>query len=239
VKWTKSFLLHPMFNRFNLLFLAGGFGAAIFTDVPYLGWIVVGGEALYLFVRGALDRSTLPAFHLRGLPFKDRQRYLHLWSTADHVRRDLEANKHRFAAMSASRHQINRLLRSFLELLLLKHRLESYFRARRGNYDLEISRLRQRLIVADEKDKVLLQNNLQVLEKRQAVYADLLRLAASLDTRLDTIEHSLRLLAEVSVGMGDPVEVTSQVEVILANVEDAESFVHELHGVVDPLRVRG
>ena len=238
MKWIKSFLLHPFFNRFNLLYLLAGFGGAIFTDVPHLGWIVLGGEALYLGVRGALDRSALPAFQLRRLPYKDRQRYLQLWAMADRAKHDLATNKNLYAAMSASRQQIGRLLSSCLELLILRHRLDRYVNARRGNYDSEIAKLRARMALADEKDRALLQSNLQVLEKRQAVYADLLRLGASLETRLNTIEHSLRLLGEVSVGMSDPAEVNTQVEVILANVEDAESFVHELHGVVDPLRVR-
>lgn len=237
MKWTKSFLLHPWFNRFNLLYLAAGLVATISVPVDGVGWAVVLGEAAYLLVRGVLDRGGAPALQMRRLPYKSRNRYLQIWQTADQVRTDLKINKHTAVGLPASYRQVNRLLRTFLELSLLHDRIDRYLRSRRVNYAQEIAKANQRMAAADENERRLLASNIEVLQKRKVVTADLVKRLKSIESRLDATENSLRLLSEVSIGLSDPAEVSSQVEVILANVEDAESFVHELQEVVAPLRV--
>jgi len=238
VKWKKSFLLHPWFNRFNLLYLAVGLTATVALPVDNLGWFVLGGEVLYLAVRALIDRGANPWLRLRRLPYRERHRFIAAWAAADRAEQDLRLNDNLAAALSASREQVERLLQSFLELLLLRQRIDHYLRFRQTDYAAEIAKARSRMAGAAEHERQLLQNNISVLEKRRKVYQDLFKRQQSIDSRLDAIENSLKLISEAGVGLIDPGEVTGQVEVILSNVEDAENFVNEMNEVVLPLRVR-
>lgn len=239
MKWTKSFLLHPWINRFNLLYLAAGAVATISVPVDNIGWFVLAGEAVYLFARSVLDRGNLPAFQIRKLRTRARARYLKIWNIADHMKHDLNAGRHTAAGLTASVEQVDRLRHSFLELLLLHRRIEQYTQRQQINYPGKIARLNRDIAVAaDPAQQAMLQSNLLLLKKRQKVYQDLRQRAKTIEARLDAIENSLQLLSEVGIGLIDPAEVSQQVEVILTNVEDAETFVNEMAEVVLPLRVR-
>ena len=239
MKWIKSFLLHPWFNRFNLLYLFGGFAAmGLAQPAEYFVWSWLGGEAAYLLIRGWLDRSETPLFLLRRLPYKERNQHLQLWENARRVRHDFAANQHQVAALAGHQGQLKRMMNSHLELLLLRSRLDGYFRSLRINYDEEIARTKARLSIAPEAEKGLLEQNLQVLLKRRSTFADLIERRRALDTRLETIENAVGLLREIGYGLTNPAEVADQVEVLMSNVADAETFANELHRVVAPMRVR-
>lgn len=237
MKWIKSFLLHPWVNRFNLLYLFAGLTAVMTVPGDYnLGWFVLGGEAAYLTVRGILDRSRLPAFQLRRLPAKERQRYLRLWETARRVEEDLQANSHRIGAMSASATQVKSLLKSFLELLLAGRRIDSNVLGRRIDFNAEILKANAQKAAAQEAERTILDRNIEVLKKRQENYLELVEKRRLIDHRLGAIENAIELLAEVGAGLSDSSEAADQVQVILSNVEDAQSFVEELNQVIAPIQ---
>jgi len=239
VKWIKSFYLHPWVNRFNLLYLVAGALATATAPVDNIGWFVLAGEALYLLVRGALDRSDMPQFRIRKLPIRARMRYVKIWDIAERMKRDLDSNLHFAAGLTASVGQVDRLRHSFLDLLLLHQRIVQYTRWQQTNYPDKIAQLNREIALAnDPTQREVLQSNRQLLEKRQKVYQDLMQRSKTIEARLDTIENSLQLLSEVGIGLIDPAEVSQQVQVILTNVEDAETFVNEMAEVVLPLRVR-
>jgi len=238
-KWIKSFYLHPWVNRFNLLYLAAGALATATVPVDNIGWFVLAGEALYLLARGGLDRSDKPEFQLRKLPIRARLRYLKIWDIAEQMKRDLDSNRHFAAGLTASVDQVDRLRHSFLDLLLLHQRLDQYTRRQQTNHPERIAQLNREIALAgDQAQREVLQSNRLLLEKRQKVTQDLLQRRKTIEARLDAIENSLQLLNEVGIGLIDPAEVSQQVQVILTNVEDAETFVNEMAEVVLPLRVR-
>ncbi len=237
MKWARSFLLHPWINRFNLLYLL--LGTAAFLAAPAdvsVGWWVLGGEAAYLVVRGALDRSRLPAFQIRTLSLKERLRYVHLWETSRRVKRDLEANRHRVGAMAADPRQVDRLLRAVLELQIAARRIDRYVLSRRINYDAEIADAAARMATANGKEKEVLAGNLGVLQRRREAHRELTERRRTIEGRLRTLENAIELLGEVGVGLSQPDEAADQVKVILANVEDAETFISELNQAIAPIR---
>jgi hypothetical protein len=241
MKWTRSFLLHPWLNRFNLLYLFGGLVGTLAAPGDLSGEVLLaalGGEILYLIVRGFLDRSEIPALHIRRLPFKERARFLQLWQTTARVEADFERNKHHVGAMAAGVGQAKRLLHAYLDLALAARRIDHFVLSRRVNFDAEIADAEKRLETADEREKELLRGNLSVLQKRRETYRELADRRRNIDHRLKTIENAIELLGEIGVGLVQPEAAADQVKAILANVEDAESFMSELNQVITPLRVK-
>lgn len=238
MKWVKSFLLHPWVNRFNMLYLLGGLAATVTLPVDGVGWAVLGGELAYLIARGFLDRGDLPAFQVRKMKPKDRERYFALVTTADRAVADLENNKHlAFAAMAASPDQIKRMVRTFLKLQLAALRIDQTVLANRIDFAAEIAEVRARLAASGENGKAHLQSNLDVLTKRQATFFEVVERRHTIETRLDTIENAVGLLSEIGLGVTDARETADQVQVILANVEDAELFMDELSEVIAPVKI--
>ncbi len=239
MKWVRSFLLHPWLNRFNLAFLTLGLVGVIATgpDVP-VGWATLGVEAAYLVVRGVLDRSRSRLFQIRRLPARERNRYFRLWETCRRVEGDLAQNKHQVGAMAADAGQLKRLLVTCLDLLLAAQRIDQYALSRSHNFDAAIADATAGLEQATEKEKEILAGNVEVLRKRREAFRDLTERRRMIDHRLSTLENAIELLGEVGVGLNQPAEAADQVKVILANVEDAESFMSELNQVIPPIRVK-
>lgn len=242
MKWIKSFLLHPFFNRINLLFLflaapAAWFFALILRDG--IAWplaaAVTGIEAAYLVVRTLLDRSDNPYFQIRQLPDKKRQRVFQLWTMARRTLKDLAADKSMRAGMLAGPDQIRRLLRSYLKLTLAGHKIDRLIATRRDNYEEEIQLAKNNLAIAGEAQRPVLQSNLEMLEKRWRNHRELLERRQTISHRLQATENAIELLAEKAVAIADPGEVKDQVEVLLTNIEDSENFAAELDRLVKPI----
>lgn len=242
MSWIKSFLLHPFLNWINLLFLflaapAAWFFSLLLTDgVAWpLAAAVTATEAIYLVVRNLLDRGDNPFLQIRRLPPKTRQRFFQLWMTARRAREELASDKSLHAGMLAGPNQIRRLLRSYLKLTLAGHKIDMLIASRRDNYDLEIQLAKNNLATASPAQQPVLQSNLEMLEKRRKNHQDLLSRRQTIGHRLQATENAIELLAEKAVAIVDPTEVKSQVDTLLTNIEDSETFAAELDRLIKPV----
>jgi hypothetical protein len=244
VKWIKSFLLHPWMNRFNVLFLFAAF-VLYWADpldalgINNLGWMLLGGELAYLGVRGYLDRGAIPEFNIRKMKPKDRERYFALAERAAAAKQRLETGSGPINSMlSGSRDQLERMVQTFLKLQLVAHQIDQVkIENKKTDYDDEIAKVQAKLATAADSERAYLESNLDVLKKRRVTQADLAERRSALETRLSTIEHAVGLLSEVGLGASDPSETADQVQLVLANVEDAETFMDELSEIMAPIRV--
>lgn len=243
MKWTKSFLLHPWINRFNLLFLGGAFLLWMLDPLDALGvnnvgWMLLAMEVAYLTVRNILDRGNTPELNIRKMKPKNRERYFKLMETADRAIGEIENNKNTvYSMLAGSAEQVKRMLKTFLRLQLAGHRIDDVLKNQAVDYVGEIGRVEAKLTVAAAGEKPYLQRNLDVLRKRLDTQQDLAARRRTIDARLDTIEQAVGLLSEIGLGVTDPTETADQVQVILANVEDAETFMNELNEVMAPISV--
>jgi hypothetical protein len=242
-KWLKSFWLHPFANRFNLLYMMGWFGAWAFADIPHAFLAGFAGEVIYLLVRGAIDRSSgNPLAQVRRLPYGMRKRFLEMADKAAAIERDFNAADAESKLLHHSLTQTKRLTLVFLELLLADHRIAVYLGNIKVNFDDKIVALESEAETASGQIKTLAEKNVEIFKKRREKYLQVIEKQQIIKGRLDTIENTLRLLGDMAVGIGQPEDTDSQIELLLTNVQDAEMFVGEIREVVSamptPERVR-
>jgi hypothetical protein len=236
-KWLQSFLLHPFFNRFNMLYLASWFLVGVGTKVPH---VFIGGlsvEVLYLVVRAIIDRSGKPMFQIRKLPSSSKRRFIEVSKQAAYIEKNFEAADPYSKLLNTSLTQAKRLLRVFIDLLLMENRIDKYIRTIRENFDQKIAQLKQQVAQTDGEIKRIAEKNLEIYEKRRNKYLEMVEKKQIIDGRLNTIENTLKLLADTSAGIKGPEDTEGQIEMLISNVEDAESILGEFNQAV-PLETR-
>lgn len=232
VAWNKSLLLHPIVNRYNLAFVAGWAGWCWTTDSPWPFWVGFGLETAYIATRLVLEYSGRPLFQLRFLKKEARDRYFRLVDRLNQIKRDFRTVGTLQPLLEGQYEQVKRMLGVFLELLIVRSRIDGYVRGIRENYDQKIAELRSKIPSAQGEMKGILQQNLDIYEQRRAKYFEVMEKRAVIEGRLDTIENTLSLLGDYAMGMASPDAAQIQIETLVANVQDAERFITDVKDVV-------
>lgn len=231
-KWTRSFLLHPFVNRYNLLYLMSWFCTGLFTELPHVFITGLAVEAAYLIARAVLDRSGNPKFQVRKLSTQAKRRFLTVAQKAATIEQDFQAADSRSKLLNHSLRQAKRLTNVFLDLLIMDWRITRYVHTIKENYDQKIAQLSSQLDNTDGEIKALVERNLEIYRKRREKYFEMLEKQLVIRGRLDTIENTLNLLADTALGLRDPADTSGQVELLLTNVQDAETFVNDIRQIV-------
>lgn len=236
--WYKSFVLHPLFNRFNMIYMVTWFFAGVATELPHVFISGLAVEGIYLAVRYALDKTGINIFQLRKLPSAQKKRFLDVAEKAARIQDDVNLASPNSPLMNHSAGQAKRLTHVFLQLLLMEYRLSTYIRSINENYDDKIRELTGRLSVSQGEVKNLLQKNLEIYLKRREKYFAMVEKEKVIAGRLDTIENTLKLLGDTTVGLGSPNNVSDQLDLLLTNVQDAETFMTEMDEYVPDVITR-
>jgi len=245
-KSYKSLLLHPFANRFNFLFLIAWLyachrGESFFSTTFFLG---LGIEALYFGARMALEVSGRPLWQLRFLKKDARERYFRLMTRVHQIRQDFRNLQSLQGLLQNQSVNIKEMTTVFLELLLLRSRIDSYVRGIHENYDQKIAEIKSRLPTAQDEIKKILAMNLETYEQRRAKYFEVMGKRAIIEARLDSIENTLNLVGDYAMSMAEPRMAQDQIELLVTNIKDAESFISEIKDTVPQtgsvrMRVRG
>ncbi|MBZ0270957.1 hypothetical protein K8I61_02905 [bacterium] len=247
--WYKSLLLHPFANRWNFAYMAL-WAIACGADPgpsPLLFYSGLAVEIGYIATRLGLEFSGRPLFQLRFLKKEDRERYFRLRKRVGQVESDLKNVGSFQTLLEGHIRDTKRMSEVFLELLILRSRIDSYVRGIHENYDQKIAELKSRLPAADGEVKKMMEQNLQIYEQRRAKYFEVMEKRAVLEARLDTIENTLNLLGDYAMGMAqtgtsrDELSAQAQIDLLIDNIKDAEMFVSDVKTSVPQsgsLRVR-
>ncbi len=239
--WYKSLILHPLVNRFNILFVMGWAIACWSTTSPWPFWIGLIAEGLYFGARLALEFSGRPLWQLRFLKKDSRERYFKLIERFRQIKRDFANVDALRPLLEGQIRHIKKMTGVFLELLILRSRIDSYVTGIRENYDQKIAEIKEKMPRAEGRIREILEQNLKIYEQRRAKYFEVMGNRAVIEARLDTIENTLNLLGDYAMGMAAPGEAHDQVELLVSNIRDAENFVSEIKTVVpqsSSIRVR-
>jgi len=244
--WYKSLLLHPFANRFNGLYLFSWVVACMAHTGPSPGifYAGLGIEALYFGVRMALELSGRPLWQLRFLKKDCRERYFRLMKRVHQIRTDFRSVETLQTLLEGQMKQVKRMARVFLELLILRSRIDHYVRNIHENYDQKIEDIRSKLPAAEGQIKEILEQNLEIYKKRRIKYFEVMEKRAIIESRLDNIENTLNLLGDYAIGMAAPGQAQDQIELLVSNIQDAELFVSDVKAAVPQsgslrVRVRG
>lgn len=239
--WFRSLILHPFANRFNLLFLLGWLIVCWSTkgSAPFL--VGLGLELGYFGSRMALEFSGRPLWQLRFLKKNARERYFTLVKRVRQIRIDFSNPGPLQSLLKGQIKPIKKMARVFLELLILRSRIDAYVKGIHENYDQKISEIKAKLPEADGEMRKILEQNLDIYSQRRRKYFEVMDKRALIEARLDAIENTLNLLGDYAMGMVEPGQAPAQIELLVSNIQDAESFVSELQSAVpqsSSLRVR-
>ncbi|MCB1153893.1 MAG: hypothetical protein H6684_13480 [Deltaproteobacteria bacterium] len=240
LKWYKSFILHPIFNRLNILAFGGWIGFSLFAkNPPAFLWGVL-AELVYVAVRMGLEYSGRPLWQLRFLKRDSRERYFKLLERVKQTTDDFENVKQLDILLSGEVKQIRHMSQLFLELLILRSRIDEYVKGIHENYDNKIMELKARLDKTPEgEERKLIAQNLAIYEQRRSKYFEVMEKRSVIEARLDTIENTMNLLGDYAVGMATPGrEERDQVQHLIESVQDAESFMSDLKSTVPQVGVR-
>jgi len=241
LRWIRNFYLHPIFNRFNLLFF-GIWAAVCWSTEGHIPFFVgLGIEAIYLIARSWLDSSgRSPYWRIRKMGWIRKNRFLTLWEKAYSVKKELAAISGAEGMLGASRDQIDKLMTLFLELLIVDEKLDFYLRSGKQNYDAQIAELTKKISTAQGEMAGILEKNLELIRQRRQKFHESAQRRELLIAKLSTIENTIHLLKDSAIGMGvQPAELTASVETLVQNVQDAEAFVSELQRLEPMIRAGG
>jgi len=241
VGWYKSLILHPLANRFNILFLMGWTITCWSTTSSWPFLAGLAAEAAYFGIRLALEFSGRPLWQLRFLKKDSRERFFNLMKKYRQIKRDFAHVDSLKPMLEGQIKHIGKMTRVFLELLILRSRIDSYVRGIRENYDQKIAEIKGKLHGAQGEVKEILEQNLKIYEQRRVKYFDVMEKRSVIEARLDTIENTVNLLGDYAMGMAAPGEAGDQIELLISNIQDAENFVTEIKSVVpqsSSMRVR-
>ncbi|MCC6157057.1 MAG: DUF1641 domain-containing protein [Deltaproteobacteria bacterium] len=230
--WYKPLLLHPILNRFNLLFVGAWAVSCWTTDSPLPFWVGFGLESAYIATRLALEYSGRPLFQLRFLKKDARERYFRLIDRVQQIRRDFNNVGTLQTLLQGQLAQVDRMLAVFLELLILRSRIDAYIKDIRENYDQKIAEIKSKLPAAEGEIRGILEQNLSIYEQRRAKYFEVMDKRAVIEGRLDTIENTLNLLGDYAMGMASPAAAQDQLDLLVTNIQDAEKFVTDVKAAV-------
>ncbi len=232
-KWIESFLLHPFFNRFNLSYIFLWFGVGIWPGEPDFFLAGLFSEVLYLVIRGVVDRGANPYLQIRKLSFQARRRFLTVAERASKIKDAFESADAESKILNYSLNQAKRLSKVFLELLIMEKRFEDYLkRTTKENFELKSTKLRQAVEGSTGQRKSLALRNLEIFEKRRSKHEKMKNDLGIIRLQLDTIQNTLDLLFDTALGLGMPDDSSPQVDLLLTNMEDAETFIEDLRDTV-------
>ncbi|MCZ7583547.1 MAG: hypothetical protein M5R36_09550 [Deltaproteobacteria bacterium] len=232
--WYKSLLLHPVANRFNAAYLFVWVIACLQDPgpSPLLFWGGLGLEALYVGARLGLEFSGRPLFQLRFLKKDTRERYFGVMKRVRQIKTDFRNVGQLSTLLEGQMRHVNRMASVFLELLILRSRIDAYVRGIHENYDQKISDIQAKVATAEGEVKQVFQQNLEIYKQRRAKYFEVMGKRAIIEARLDTIENTLNLLGDYAMGMAAPGPAQDQIELLVSNIQDAEMFVSDVKSTV-------
>lgn len=240
-KWIQSFLLHPFFNRFNLSFIMLWLVAGVWPGVPDVFFIGLAVEAAYLVIRGIIDRGQNPYFQIRKLSFQSRRNYLDVAQKAALIQDAFENADAKSKILNYSLNQAKRLTKVFLELLIMEKRVDDYLKmSAKENFDQKLISLRNTVSQSTGERKSLALRNLEIYEKRVNKYRKMIEDYKMIRLQLDTIKNTLDLLSDTAVGLKMPEDTSTQVDLLMTNMDDAETFMEDLRSTVpiaEPIKV--
>jgi hypothetical protein len=246
--WYKSLLLHPIINKFNFLYLViWGFLFLKLDPINGTNWIFWSGllaEAGYIGARLGLERWGGSLWQLRFLRKDSRERYFRLMARVRQIRTDFQNVQTLRGLLATQNVNVREMTNVFLELLILRSRIDSYVRGIHENYDQKIAEIKSRLPSAEGEIKKILAMNLETYEQRRSKYFEVMGKRAIIEARLDSIENTLNLVGDYAMSMAEPRMAQDQVELLVANVKDAETFISEIKDTVPQtgsmrMRVKG
>ncbi len=239
--WYKSIILHPFANRFNFLFLIGWAITCWSTKGVAAFLIGLAIETIYFGARLALEFSGRPLWQLRFLEKNARERYFNVVRRVRQIRHDLRNVGTLETLLEGQIKHVKRLAGVFIELLIVRSRIDNYVRGIRENYDQKIAEIKDKLTGAEGEVAEILRQNLSIYEQRRRKYFEVMDKRAVIEARLDAIENTLNLLGDYALGMAQPGEAKDQMELLISNIKDAETFVNDVNTAIpqgDSLRMR-
>lgn len=246
MKYFKAALLHPL----NLTALvAVGISAVLMPDPEHTLAGAATLEAFYLLwvpkcrwfrakVDAARSVQPLPASEetenalLQQIDGFNRQRYLRLRHIRDSIRQSVDPSH---AAIVASElHKLDRLLRSFLHLLVNASRYRRHLeKLEEDDIRAKVERARRALETSSDPElRAMQMQNLEILQKRLQEVSRFRIASDRVETQLEMIENTFSYVADKFVAMCPPEEVSSDLDTLIANVERTEAVVAELAPVM-------
>jgi len=232
--WYKSLLLHPLLNRLNLSFV---FLWAIVcladpgaSPLPFYTGLAV--EIAYIAARMGLEFSGRPLWQLRFLPKDARERFFRLMQRVRQIKGDFKNVGTMKTLLDGQIRHIKRMSRVFLDLMILRTRIDNYVKGIHENYDQKIAEIKSKLPTAEGEIQKILSQNLSIYEQRRAKYFEVMGKRAIIEARLDAIENTLNLLGDYAMGMAAPGMAEDQIGLLVSNIQDAESFVSNVKDTV-------
>ncbi len=250
INYRKEAFLHP----WNLAFLAAILGTTLALGqlLPAaFDLALVLGAAAELLILGILPnnrrfRNIVKARWTKEMAKPPSSREIYAELSRENQRRyvklrdrqkKIEANYRKFSYVSQGllnghKKKIDGLLTSCLKMMLQQERYTLYStRVQEREVLDDMTQLREEMQVASEYVRRVKLRRFKVLEQRLARFKKSQEHLEILNAQIETIEDVIDYIHEQSITLQNPEQISVQLDVLLADVEEAESSLSQIESV--------